>query len=199
MHFRDEKLKSILKEGGVAVMPTDTIYGLVGRADRQDTVERIYEIKKRAPAKPCIILISDQKDLEKFSVFLSNAQREEIKEYWFTLSGVEGPSASAQDLRPTSIIFDCQDDKLEYLHRGTNTLAFRMPKEEKLRELLSETGPLVAPSANPEGLPPAKNILEAKNYFGELIDLYVDGGEASGAPSKIIKLHKDGTVSILRE
>ena len=177
-------LIDILRKGGVAVLLTDTIYGLVGRALNKDTVNRIYEIKKRAPAKPCIILISDIADLSRFSISLSDIQKEKIKELW--------PG-------PVSLILDCAIGDLEYLHRGTQTLAFRLPGDERLRALLSRTGPLIAPSANPEGLTPAENISQAREYFGEAVDAYEDGGEIGGKPSKIVKLHKDGFLTIIRE
>ena len=62
-----------------------------------------------------------------------------------------------------------------------------------------ETGPLIAPSANTEGLSPAENIEQAKKYFGDLVDFYVDGGLITSRASKIVRLHTDGSVSILRE
>ncbi len=74
-----------------------------------------------------------------------------------------------------------------------------MPSDESLRKLLMATGPLVAPSANPEGLPVANNIDEAKEYFGNKVDFYADGGNIAGKSSKIIKLEEDGTVTIIRE
>jgi L-threonylcarbamoyladenylate synthase len=188
--WNDQKLIDTLKNGGVAVMPTDTIYGVVGRAENEDTVNRIYAIKKRQPEKPCIILISNITELANFSAEITLAQKEKLEIYW--------SFDSAQDFRPVSVILDCTYDRFSYLHRGTQTLAFRMPAQKELQNLLKETGPLIAPSANPEGLPPAKNTEEAKKYFGESMDIYADGGEIAGSPSKVIKLHKDGTESILR-
>lgn len=196
MEWNNEELLKILKNGGVAVMPTDTIYGIVGQAENVATVHRIYNLKKRNPEKPCIILISDIAQLENFSVILSEEQKNKLKEYW--------SFGGAQDLHPTSIIFDCLDDSFSYLHRGTNTLAFRFPTPQTLRDLINKTGPLIAPSANPEGLLPAKNISEARKYFdlpaqtGNNVDLYLDGGIISGKASKVIKLHKDGSINILR-
>jgi L-threonylcarbamoyladenylate synthase len=58
-------------------------------------------------------------------------------------------------------------------------------------------GPLVEPSANPEGLPPAETVDEARKYFGESADFYVDGGRRSGRPSALVSL-ADGTPKILR-
>lgn len=185
MDWMDENLIKTLKAGGVAVMPTDTLYGIVGLAENPETVKRIYEIRKRNPEKPCIVLIGDISELKKFSINLSSSEEEKLKEHW--------PG-------PVSIILDCDDEKLEYLHRGTNTLAFRVPAPVSLQKLLKETGPLIAPSANPEGLLPSKNIQEAESYFGSTVDLYFENDKAveGGKPSKVIKLNKDGSVSVLR-
>ena len=198
----NEKLAKILRRGGVVVMPTDTIYGLVGRAENKETVERIYKIKGRAPDKPCIILIGDVAQIEKFGIILSAPERNFFEQ---------------RQPRPTSVILDCENQLFEYLHRGTNTLAFRLPASEKLRALLLETGPLIAPSANIEGEPPARNITEAKRYFGDSVDpvrgregsqrvstsngvdLYIDGGVVAGKASRIVKLKKDGSVTVLRD
>ncbi len=184
MIWTDKNLIEILMKGGIAVMPTDTIYGIVGRAKCKSTVEGIYAARKRAPEKPCIILIGNTEELEKFNIVLSNQQKKIIENY---------------DSGPTSFILDCEDEQFSYLHRGTKTLAFRIPAHEELRNLLLQTGPLIAPSANREGLPPAKNIEEAKKYFESMVGLYVDGGEISGKPSRVVRLYKDGTVSIIRK
>ena len=187
----DKNLLKILNGNGVVVMPTDTLYGIVGKALNASVVNRIYAIRKRNPEKPCIILIGDLDELQKFSISLSKQQKNVIKEYWFILSEVEG-------LTPTSIILDCEDETLSHLHRGTKTLAFRLPVQIGLQKLLKKTGPLIAPSANLEGLPPAENIFKAKEYFGDLVDLYIDGGEIKGKASKVIRLHQDGSVEVLR-
>jgi L-threonylcarbamoyladenylate synthase len=185
--WNDNKLIETLKRGGVVVMPTDTIYGIVGRALDPSVVNRIYEIRKRKPEKPCIVLIGDISELEKFSISLSSEQKEKIKEYWLDNS------------KPVSIVLECEDETFSYLHRGTKTLAIRLPFSKELQDLLLDIGPLVAPSANPEGLAPATNITEAQKYFSDSVDMYVDGGDMHGKPSKLIQLHKDGSVTILRE
>lgn len=188
-------LVQTLVDGGVAVMPTDTIYGMVARAQSESAVNRVYEIRKRAPEKPCIILIGNTLELEKFSVALSKEQKNKLKEYWIDSLKSDG----TKELRPTSIILDCANDKFAYLHRGTKTLAFRMPNLQDLRELLLKTGPLIAPSANVEKFPESENIEDAKKYFGSLVDLYIDGGECRSKASKLIRLQKDGSISIIRE
>ncbi|MEI8174694.1 MAG: L-threonylcarbamoyladenylate synthase [bacterium] len=190
--WNNENLIKVLENDGVVVMPTDTLYGIVGKAQNINVVNRIYEIRKRAPNKPCIVLISDISELSKFSINISKEQKDLLEQCWFF--------DFVQDFQPqpVSIILDCPDDSLEYLHRGTKTLAFRVPAQQELRNLLTKTGPLIAPSANLEGLPPAVDISEARKYFGDSISLYIDGGMIKGKPSKVIRLHKDGSVDVLR-
>lgn len=179
----DKNLIKILKDNGVVIMPTDTLYGVVGKALCQSTVDRIYRLRKRNPEKPCIILVGDKNELKKFGIVLTKAQRNEIGRY----------------KEPMSFILDCANEKFSYLYRGTNSLAFRVPASPALRNLLIKVGPLIAPSANPEGLSPAQTISEARRYFGDSIDLYLDAGKLAGKASKVIKLHKDGKLSIIRQ
>lgn len=169
-----EKAEDALKKGGVAVIPTDTLYGLVGSAFNNKTVERVYKIRMRDTEKPCIILISSFEDLKKFGVKIHN-QKEFLQNAW--------PGK-------VSVILPCQNIKFKYLHRGTKTLAFRMigPKNKNLLKILKAVGPIVAPSANMQGAKPAKSINEAKKYFGEKIDVYVNGGIRNSKPSTLISL-----------
>jgi L-threonylcarbamoyladenylate synthase len=89
--------------------------------------------------------------------------------------------------------------KLAYLHRGTKTLAFRLPQKRTLRKILAAVGPIAAPSANPEGAPPARNIAEARRYFGSKIDFYEkEGGQPYSKPSALIAFKK-GRVVFLRK
>lgn len=173
----------VLKNGGVAVMPTDTIYGIVCQALNQGAVERIYTLKKRTPTKPVIILIADIDEVKKFGVVLSESDRAVCERLW--------PGA-------VSIILPCKRPEFEYLHRGTDTLAFRLPAHEELRAALRQTGPLIAPSANTEGQPPAQNIDEARRYFQNDIDAYADAGQLVGEPSTLISI-SNGRVIVLRQ
>ena len=93
-----------------------------------------------------------------------------------------------------SAILPCPSREFSYLHRGTKTLAFRLPKKGDLRELLKKTGPLAAPSANPEGLEPAKTVKEAKGYFGDAVDFYIDEGRLASLPSTLIAIENDRVV-----
>ena len=169
------EIEKILKKGGIGVLPTDTIYGLVGAALSKKAVERIYKVKKRKKDKPFIILISSLKDLGLFEIKLNKEILKLLRKIF--------PSK-------VSIILPCQKKKFFYLHKDKNSLAFRIPKDLWLRRLLSKTGPLVVPSANLEGMPPAKTIKEAKKYFGDKVDFYFDKGTIKGKPSIILEIKR---------
>ena len=181
MEQADVNILEKLREGGIGVLTTDTLYGLVGLALKEDVVERIYKLKNRQPDKPLIILIADRKDLGLFGVAPDEKTQKYLDSVW--------PG-------PVSVILPAPGAPAHLL-RGGETLAFRLPNKPDLIKILKEVGPLVAPSANPEGLPPATNIAEAKKYFGDRIDFYLDGGELRGEPSNLVSL-VDGHTKIIR-
>lgn len=184
--FYMKKLTSIIKNGGIAVIKTDTLYGIVGLAKDQYVVDRIYNTKKRDVLKPVIVLVSGISDIEFLGIKLSDKFKEATEAHW--------PGK-------VSIIVPVEESvNLHYLHKGTGGIAFRVPDNEDLYELLKETGPLIAPSANIEGEVPANNIREAMAYFGDKVDYYEDRGECENCKaSKIIKITDDFDVEVLRD
>jgi L-threonylcarbamoyladenylate synthase len=85
------------------------------------------------------------------------------------------------------------------LHRGKMSLAVRIPANEAIHALLERTGPLLTSSANHPGEPPANTIAEAKQYFGDRVDFYIDGGDLSAnQPSTIVRI-VDDAIEILRQ
>lgn len=181
-----EKLQQIgekLADGEVGVLPTDTIYGIVGSALKPATVEQIYRLRKRNPEKPMIILIGSLDQLKLFNVALTPDQTDFLKQHW--------PN-------PVSIILPVNDQKFEYLHRGKNSLAFRFPQPEWLQKLLNISGPLVAPSANFEGETSASTIEEAQSYFGDNISFYLGNGRLENPASTLVDL-TNGHPVVLRQ
>lgn len=166
------KAAKLLAEGAVGIVPTDTIYGICTSALNKKSVEKIYKLRKRNLKKPFIILISKILDLKKFGIKLTKRQKELLKKIW--------PSK-------ISVILKCNSIKFNYLHRGTKTLAFRLPKLKLILKILEISGPLVVPSANFEGLKPAKSISEARKYFKNKV-FYLNRGKILGEPSTIIDL-----------
>lgn len=174
----------ILLSGGIGVFPTDTIYGVIGSAFKKETVERIYKLRKRELKKPMIILISSVNDLRLFGIKLNAKQKNILAKLW--------PGK-------VSIIFDCRSKKFSYLHRGTFSLALRLPKDKNLVKILKKTGPLVAPSANLAGDKPAETFGEAKKYFENKVNFYVDHGKLKSMHSTLVKIDENGAVKILRQ
>lgn len=181
--FNNPKLVELIRAGGIGVIPTDTIYGLVCSAFDEDAVEKVFEIKGRDKGKPPIILISNTSELKNFEVTLSKTQRELLTSYW--------PGA-------VSVVLPTTSGKLNYLSRGLGTLTFRLPAENKLVSLLQKTGPLIAPSANPQDQEPVHNVDDVMNVFIGQIDFVVDGGEIIGKSSTLIDLTGDIT-KVLRQ
>jgi L-threonylcarbamoyladenylate synthase len=175
---------NILIHDGVVVLPTDTLYGVCASALSKKAVERIYAIKGRDENKPFIILIDTIDQLKRFGIKLTKEQKTFLEHLW--------PN-------PVTVILPIASKKFAYLHRKTEALAFRIPKSPKLREFLKKTGPLVAPSANPQGEKPAETIREAKAYFGNTVNFYIAGGRKVGTPSTIIKLSHTGSYEIVRQ
>lgn len=187
--FNGEAVKCIGR-GGVGIIPTDTIYGMVGSALLKKAVEKIYRLRRRNPKKPPIILISGIKDLKLFCVKLDKKTAGAIRKLW---------PGKVSVVLPLDVNRKTQIAKWDYLHRGVKTLAFRVPACARLRKFLEKTGPLVAPSANPEGKDPAKNIEEAVKYFRNEVDFYIDGGTLSSKPSTLVAFDKKGGIKVLRE
>ena len=167
-----------LRRGEVGVIRTDTLYGLLACVNNQSAVERIFTIKRRSPDKPVLVLISSADDL--FDTYSIDSFMDSL---W--------PGKN-------TIILPAPSSPL-WVSRGTNTVAYRLPDNTELQSLIQQTGPLIAPSANPEGEAPAATIEQAIAYFGEMVDFYVDSGEVTDStPSRLLRLQTDGTMERLR-
>jgi L-threonylcarbamoyladenylate synthase len=176
-----DKVVRVLKEGGIVCAPTDTIYGLLADADNRKAVERLYELR-RPSGRPFIVLIPDVEDALNFDI--------RMPRLGFALLSLG-----------LTVIFQKRTTIPTYLTRWRKSLALRVPSRGTFITKLMKKfgGPLVAPSANPEGMPPARDVKEAMDYFGDKIDLYVRGAKLEGKPSTIVKFVSDKAIKIVRE
>jgi L-threonylcarbamoyladenylate synthase len=171
----------IIRKGGLGIMAVDTVYGVVTRADNKEGVARLYALKHRE-RKPGTIIAADIEQLVGLGVDRSLLQK--VEQWW--------PN-------PLSVIVPTGDD-LFYLHQGLDSLPFRIPKDENIRAILRQTGPLATSSANHPGEPTSERVEQAWDYFHNGVDFYVDGGDTSGrAPSTIIRISDSGDIEVLRE
>lgn len=202
----------VLHDGGVGVMPTDTIYGIVACAKNRNAVERVYELKSRSRKRPFLLLISDIDQIKEFGIELTPSQKDLMHGIWhddgYYKKLIQMCShASENDLngRPISVVVPCHDDRYTYLHQGQNSIGFRLVRYDDdrinsvmMRSVIERVGPVIATSANISNQPFAVNIIEAREYFGDLCDFYMESiCEVSAQPSVVIALEQNN-VSILR-
>ncbi len=167
----------VLLKGGFVVVPTDTIYGILADALNYESILRLQRLR-RPSRRPFLVLVPDIFWVKKLGLVV---EREHLK-----LLSVPGLTLVLR--------------KRGGLHHwlGRKTIAVRLPRKGFIFRLLKELGrPVVAPSANPEGKPPAKSIEKALEYFGDEVSFYVDGGRIERRPSTVISLEGEG-IEILR-
>lgn len=169
-----------IKEGKIVCAPTDTIYGLLVDATKKDALERLYQLR-RPSNKPFIVLLPNAEWVQAFEPLIK------LKHLWIFSLGV-------------TLVLYPKTSFPKYLTRNKRSLAFRVPpKGTFISDVLEQLDrPLVAPSANLEGMPPAKNVQEATTYFGDRVSLYVDGGTIQGKPSTVFKLLGFRCLKLLR-
>lgn len=172
---------STLKKGGVGLLPSDTVYGLSCSALNKKAVKRIHKLKRRDSGKPLIILLSDVEQGKQLG--LNPKDIEVAAKFWPAPLTVEWPAGP---------------NTPKYLHRGQKHFGVRIPANEDLRNLIKETGPIVSTSANLQGKEPAKTVAEAKKYFGDKLDFYIDAGELKAEPSTIVQIIK-GKLKVIRQ
>ena len=167
-----EKAAEVLNRGGVAVVPTDTVYGLAARPDFPEAVERLYTIKGREAKKPIALLASDIAAIERFGYRVTGKARELAERHW--------PGAL------TLVI---------------GKEGFRIPDHDGTRRLLAACGGVLrVTSANLSGRRPATDAPQALADVGLSADFVVDDGVSpGGVPSTVVRVNDDGTLEVLRE
>jgi L-threonylcarbamoyladenylate synthase len=178
--LRDAALIALLKTGAVGVLPTDTVYGLVARAEDQAATARLYALKHRV-RKPGTVIAADIGQLVKLGV--KRRYLKAVGEFW--------PGAVSVVI-PTG-------DELTGLRQNVPGLAVRIPADKALHDLLAATGPLLTTSANVPGEPAANDLAEAQKYFGDQVDFYVDGGDLSGRQASTVIRVVDDAIEVLRQ
>ncbi len=141
---------SILRSGGVAVVPTDTVYGIVGDAAKAATVKKIFKIKNRPQKKALPVFVKDVATARKIA-YISDAKAEFLRKIW--------PG-------PVTVVFQRKAKLSEISAGGTETIGIRMPEHKFLLELLARLDfPLAQTSANVSGGAPAEDLEEIKKYL----------------------------------
>lgn len=176
----------LLREGGLVAVPTETVYGLAARADRDASVAAIYRAKGRPSFNPLIVHVADTASGQALAHFDERALR---------LAGAFWPGA-------LTMVLPLRDGApiAAAVTAGLPTLALRCPAHSVMRALIAEAGlPLAAPSANRSGGVSPTSAAHVVASLGDGIDAVLDGGLCeAGLESTIVALRGDGRWQVLR-
>jgi L-threonylcarbamoyladenylate synthase len=181
-----ERATQRLMAGGLVALPTETVYGLAARADRDRSVAAIYRAKGRPSFNPLIVHIHDVVSAKKLGVFDDRAER----------------LASALWPGPLTMVLPLQPDAglAPAVTAGLPTVALRCPAHLVMLDVLMRSGlPLAAPSANKSGGVSPTKAQHVARSLGTNLDLVLDAGRCeAGLESTIVALRDDGSWQLLR-
>jgi len=171
-----KKTVSILQAGNIAIIPTDTVYGVAAYPNIPEALEKIYKAKVREGRKPIAFLASDIEIIEELTV-LSREAKELAKKNW--------PGA-------LTLILKMKTGEYE---------GFRIPDHNFTRELIRQAGGLLrVTSANLSGAPDACSVEDAISALGEHVSISIDDGQSrSGIASTVVKDDPENGLEILRQ
>ncbi len=162
---------SIIRGGRLAVVPTDTVYGIGAIAADPVAVAEVLAAKGRGRQMPPPVLVPHVDAIDELMVNVPDSAYQLAQRFW--------PGA-------LTLILQARPDLGWDLGETNGTLAVRMPDHPATVQLLQATGPMAVTSANTTGQPPALTCQEAQDYFGTAVDLYIDGGQSRGGVASTI-------------
>lgn len=174
-----------LARGELAVVPTDTVYGIAADAFSPAAVARLLAAKGRGRQKPPPVLVASVQTLDALAVEVSDDARALADAFW--------PGA-------LTLILLAQPSLMWDLGDTAGTVALRMPDNAATLALLTSTGPLAVSSANKTEQPAATSVAQAQEQLGDSVAVYLDGGPSSGSqPSTIVDASVPGRLVVVRE
>ncbi len=168
-----DKLRTILENGGAVILPTETVYGLFAQALNEDAVNRVYQLKQRPRDKAMNLNVSNLNDIYFFS---QNTPFFLEKLYNRFMPG------------PLTIILKANYNVPFWVNSGLDTVGFRLPNHEQTLRLISETGPLIGPSANISGNESGKKFSDIQAQFSVDLPGIEDDQALTGIDSTILDL-----------
>lgn len=184
-----ESVVAALHGGSVVVIPTDTVYGVAAALDHSPALDRIFEIKGRATAKPLPVLISSSDHLRDVSVAADERLLDFAARFW------PGALTIVLPARPSLPVQVVGRDAA-----GEPTVGVRIPAHSLAVEIIERCGgALAVTSANRSEKPPARTGVEAAVGIGPAVDLVVDGGLAAGGVASSVVAFDGSRLRVLRE
>lgn len=176
-----------IRNGKIAIFPTETVYGIGTSAFNEEACKRIYEIKQRPYDKPLIVLISDLEMLFEIVEDVNTIEKQLIEKFW--------PG-------PLTIIFGKKENTqlADVVTAGKSKIAIRMTNGKLVRELFQKAKvPIVAPSANLSGKPSGTKIANIVADLGDKVDYILDCGDIQDETVSTLVKVENGMIHILRE
>ncbi|MBK3517263.1 threonylcarbamoyl-AMP synthase [Carboxylicivirga sp. N1Y132] len=187
MHEDLKQALEVLRNGGIILYPTDTIWGVGCDATNADAVKRIYELKQRADSKSMLVLLDNTAKLGGYV--------NDIPEVAYDMAELT--------TKPLTIIYDDAKNLASNLLAEDGSVGIRITEETFSQQLCARfKKPIVSTSANISGEPSPQNFREVSDAVKEGVDYIVNFRQEetkNPAPSSIIKLARDGQVTIIRE
>lgn len=189
MTYEDDIKESLktLRQAGIILYPTDTIWGLGCDPTNETAVNKIFKIKARDECKSLIILVDGLSMIERYV--------EDCPEIVFELAGVSDS--------PLTIIYPKGKNLAEGVCGKDNSIAIRICHDEFCSELITRfRKPIVSTSANSSGSPSPANFNEIEKSLIEKVDFVVNyrqNDRSEGIASPVIKVNPDGTIKIIRK
>lgn len=175
----------IIKNSGIVVFPTETVYGIGVNGLDENAIKKLYEIKNRPLNKPISLLVGNIEMIEQVAKNISKEEYALIKAF---MPG------------PLTLVLEKSDIVPDMLTANSNTIGVRMPANEIALELINLANvPLATSSANISGESANITIENIMDNFKDNVDYYIDGGKCEiGISSTVVKI-VDGVPCILRE
>ena len=172
---RVDKAVEVLRAGGVAAIPTDTVYGLAAHALDAAAVAKVFAVKGRPPGMALPLLLADMTDLSQCCVDVPASARRLADAFW--------PG-------PLTLVLRRSDAVPAAVTGGGDTVAVRIPNHPVPIEIARRLGsPITGTSANRSGLPPAATAEAVREQLGDRVDYILDGGAVTaGVPSTVLDL-----------
>lgn len=179
-----ERAAALLRDGGLVVIPTETVYGLGGDGTNPLSAQKIYAAKGRPSDNPLIIHISEPSEAENYAY---------TNELYYKLAKAFMPG-------PLTIILPKKDTVPFETTGGLDTVAIRCPSHPVANAIIKAAGiPVAAPSANISGKPSTTAVEYVIEDFDGRVDMIIDGGACEiGLESTIVLITKDGGLILLR-
>lgn len=165
----------IIKSGGIAAIPTETVYGLAANCFDENAVKNIFKAKGRPQDNPLIVHISDMDMLSRVAVDIPEIAYKCAAKFW--------PG-------PFTMVLKRKSDLPKLVSAGLDTVAVRMPSDKCAHDIIAAADfPLAAPSANLSGAPSPTRAADVVNDLSGKIDAVVMGDNCKvGVESTVLSL-----------